>query len=186
MGQVNQAYDMTQTGDPISCSALELSDAMLLRQCEVDVYRASGPGGQKRNKTESAVRLRHQPTGISAVAEESRSQHENKARALRRLRKAIALGVRRDVSLDDYRPSDLLASCITKASKLHVGQKDARYLPAVRELLDVLWACGMQVSTAAARIGVSTANLSSLLRDDPTLWRKVCELRSAAGLPPLK
>lgn len=186
MGQVNQAYDMVQAGDPTSCDVLDLTDAMLLRQCEVDVYRASGPGGQKRNKTESAVRLRHQPTGISVVAEESRSQHENKAKALRRLRKAIALGVRREVAIDGYRPSELLASCITKAAKLHVGRKDARYLPAVRELLDVLWACGMQVSTAAARVGVSTANLSGLLRDDPAVWRRVCELRTAAGLPPLK
>jgi hypothetical protein len=173
-------------GQMMTQDVLQLSDAMLLRQCEVDVYRASGPGGQKRNKIESAVRLRHQPTGISVVAEESRSQHENKARALRRLRKAIALGVRREVSVSDYRPSELLASCITKSSKLHVGRKDARYLGAVREMLDLLWACGMQVSTAAARIGVTTANLSRLLRDDPAVWRRVCELRTAAGLSALK
>lgn len=42
---------------------LSLTDAELLRQCNVDTYRASGPGGQHRNKTESAVRLRHTPTG---------------------------------------------------------------------------------------------------------------------------
>ena len=63
-----------------------LSDAQLLAQCEVDTYRASGPGGQKRNKTSSAVRLRHLPSRMLVIAEESRSQHENKARALRRTR----------------------------------------------------------------------------------------------------
>src|SRR5204862_463400 len=65
----------------------DLTDDQLLAQCAVDTYRASGPGGQKRNKTSSAVRLRHHPTGLLVIAEESRSQHENKARALRRLRR---------------------------------------------------------------------------------------------------
>src|SRR5437899_10680650 len=65
-----------------------LTDAALLAQCEVDTYRASGPGGQKRNKTSSAVRLRHTPTGLITIAEGSRSQHENTANALTRLRHA--------------------------------------------------------------------------------------------------
>src|SRR5256885_11179660 len=71
-----------------------LTDAQLLAQCEVDTYRASGPGGQKRNKTSSAVRLRHPPSGLLVIAEESRSQHENKAKALRRLRPALYLDLR--------------------------------------------------------------------------------------------
>src|SRR6186997_1344544 len=66
----------------------------LLAQCEVDTYRASGPGGQKRNKTSSAVRLRHVPTGLIVIAEESRSQHENKAKALQRIRQALFLKLR--------------------------------------------------------------------------------------------
>ncbi len=111
---------------------------LLLAQCLVDVYRASGPGGQKRNKIESAVRLRHQPTGISAKAEERRSQHENKARALKRLRRNIALHVRRRVHLESYAPSELLAGCISASGKLCVGRRDQRYHAAVWEILDVL------------------------------------------------
>ena len=72
----------------------KLTDVQLLDQCAVDTYRASGPGGQKRNKTSSAVRLRHPPSGLMVIAEESRSQHENKARALRRLRQALYLKLR--------------------------------------------------------------------------------------------
>ncbi|MCA9856909.1 MAG: peptide chain release factor-like protein, partial [Dehalococcoidia bacterium] len=83
---------------------LGLSDDDLLAQCEVDRFRASGPGGQKRNKTDSAVRLRHRPTGLESVAVESRSQHENRARALRRLRLTIALASREAVDLDGYEP----------------------------------------------------------------------------------
>src|SRR5579862_2785507 len=73
-----------------------LSDERLLAQCAVDTYRASGPGGQKRNKTSSAVRLRHPPSGLMVIAEESRSQHENRARALRRLRQALYLKIREE------------------------------------------------------------------------------------------
>src|SRR3954452_23454261 len=71
-----------------------LTDAQLLAQCAVDTYRASGPGGQKRNKTSSAVRIRHSPTGLIVIAEESRSQHENKAKAIKRLRRALYLELR--------------------------------------------------------------------------------------------
>src|ERR1700730_8226351 len=74
-----------------------LPDYQLLAQCEVDTYRASGPGGQKRNKTSSAVRLRHPPSGLLVIAEESRSQHENKAKALRRLRKGLYLDLREPI-----------------------------------------------------------------------------------------
>src|SRR5262249_35756225 len=74
-----------------------LSDDRLLSQCEVDTYRASGPGGQKRNKTSSAVRLRHPPSGLIVIAEESRSQHENRARALKRLRQALYLKLREEL-----------------------------------------------------------------------------------------
>src|SRR2546421_11678197 len=77
-----------------------LSDAELLRQCAVDTYRTSGPGGQKRNKTSSAVRLRHLPSGLMVIAEESRSQHENRLRALKRLRQALYLKLREDLPAD--------------------------------------------------------------------------------------
>ena len=66
------------------------SDEQLLAECDVETFRAGGPGGQHQNKTESAVRLTHRPTGIVVTARESRSQHRNRARALARLRAALA------------------------------------------------------------------------------------------------
>lgn len=96
----NGREDAPTTSAAFSASEyLSLSDHELLRQCRVDVYRASGPGGQHRNKTDSAVRITHEPTRTVAIANESRSQHSNKAQALRRLRQKIALNV--VVVLDD-------------------------------------------------------------------------------------
>ena len=64
---------------------LDLTEDMLLRDCHFETFRGPGPGGQKRNKTSNAVRLVHAPTGITVLAGESRSQAENKLRAVKRL-----------------------------------------------------------------------------------------------------
>jgi protein subunit release factor A len=61
----------------------------------VTTFKSSGPGGQKKNKTESAVRIKHLPTGIIVVATESRSQLQNRERALERLRQRLAVRSRR-------------------------------------------------------------------------------------------
>src|SRR5437588_3322758 len=99
-----------------------LTDAQLLAQCEVDTYRASGPGGQKRNKTSSAVRLRHPPSGLIVIAEESRSQHENRVRALNRLRHAFYLKLREPLP-GAGQPGNLPAiqACRTSAGRIDVG-----------------------------------------------------------------
>src|SRR5438477_5854412 len=95
-----------------------LTEDQLLRQCEVDTYRASGPGGQKRNKTSSAVRLRHLPSGLIVIAEESRSQHENKAKAQRRLRQALFLTIREHVDLASVKNAAELVAAKTGAGRL--------------------------------------------------------------------
>ena len=58
---------------------------VLEQEVEVETYRASGPGGQHRNVTDSAVRLLHRPSGVRVSATESRSQHQNREQAFQRL-----------------------------------------------------------------------------------------------------
>ncbi|KAL9277139.1 hypothetical protein ACSQ67_025306 [Phaseolus vulgaris] len=62
-----------------------------MRPCEMDTFKFSGPGGQHRNKCESAVLLKNLPTRIIARSSEDRSQHKNRTSALNRLRSLIAL-----------------------------------------------------------------------------------------------
>ncbi len=164
---------------------LALDDKALLNQCEVDTYRSSGPGGQKRNKTDSAVRLRHLPTGLIVIAPESRSQHENRARAVRRMRIAFALFVRVQIEADSFTPGPILAECIRKG-KLRVGKRDLRYGPVVAEVLDLIAACEVQVSTAAARLGITTAGLVSFIQNDPKLADRVNQMRTQKGLKRLR
>ena len=162
----------------------QLEDSGLLAQCDVDTYRASGPGGQKRNKTESAVRLRHKPTGLIVIAEESRSQAENRSRALRRLRKALALRLRRPVEGEGV--PEAVSACIDKKGRLSVGQRDARYLRAAGVVLDVLNLTRGSVSEAAARLSITTGNLSSFLTDDEDVFVEANRIRSGHGLKALR
>src|SRR6516164_3836278 len=168
----------------------DLSDAQLLAQCEVDTYRASGPGGQKRNKTSSAVRVRHLPSGLIVIAEESRSQHENRARALRRLRQAFYLKVRDELPAEALAPEALkerddYRDACTPDGRLDLGRKDPRFWPAAGVALDVLQAVGARVSEAAAALGVSTGNLIDFLRTDPKVWEQANILRIKFGYKPL-
>ena len=164
------------------------TDDSLIAQCEVDRYRASGPGGQHRNKTESAVRLRHRATGVSAIGEDSRSQLENKLHAVRRLRSAISLDVREPVVLDDYAPSSRLAAFVA-AGTAPLGARTrvtGEYWAAYAELLDLLVAGALEIAATAQRLGISTGALSKLILHDEQVGRAVNDLRRARSMRPLR
>lgn len=164
------------------------TDDALIAQCEVDRYRASGPGGQHRNKTESAVRLRHKLTGVTAIGEDSRSQSENKLHAVRRLRSAIALEVREPVALETYAPSPRLAAFVA-AGTAPLGAKTkltGEYWQSIAELLDLIVANQLEIGTSAQRLGITTGALSKLLLHDEAVGRVLNDLRRAKGMRPLR
>ncbi|HPD31057.1 MAG TPA: peptide chain release factor-like protein [Phycisphaerae bacterium] len=161
-------------------SWLDLSDSQLLAQCEVDCYRASGPGGQKRNKTSSAVRLRHGPTSLIVTAAESRSQHENKARALRRLREAIAMTQRNPLRPGDP-PPDFFLSALSRDPGLRVNRKNPDYYHIVQYVLDMFSACAGSTADTARSLGISAGHLIRFLKNDDTLWEHANRLRRKFG-----
>ena len=75
--------------DDIADYRLPDSEDALLAECDFQAFRATGPGGQSVNTTDSAVRLRHRPTGIVVTCRRQRSQHLNKLDCLKRLRHRI-------------------------------------------------------------------------------------------------
>jgi protein subunit release factor B len=62
---------------------------ILKRQVTIETYRSRGPGGQRKNKTETAVRLKHLPSGMTVIATEHRSQAQNRQLAFERLRERL-------------------------------------------------------------------------------------------------
>ncbi len=165
---------------------LSLDDDALLAQCEFDRFQTSGPGGQKRNRTASAVRLRHRPSGLVANASESRSQHENRARALQRLRRVLAFGLREQSASGDYRPPPELQAALTAKGRFVLGRRDARFVPAVAALFDLLEERKWRVSDAARALGVPTAQLTRFLTQDSHVLRAANVRRRALELSPLR
>jgi hypothetical protein len=172
---------------------LAADDAELLNQCHVDIYKASGPGGQHRNKVSSAVRLRHEPTGIMAHANDSRSQHDNKKLAIRRLRMNIACQIRNPADPEAKVAPAVVADCLHKPKKktgkagrvLQIGRKDRRFWQVGAWLLDLLEACRGRVGQAAANLGITTGNLVGVLKSDRHLLAAAQELRKRHDQKPL-
>ena len=162
-----------------------VSDDELLARCEVDLYRASGPGGQKRNKTSSAVRLRHLPSGLRVIAEESRSQHDNKAKALKRMRRALWLELRETPPEGDLAHHPFVDAARDKSGSVWVGVKDPRYLFLAALLLDAFELCGGRMAETAARFELGSAALGDLLRCDEDAWKEACRIRQKHGLKAL-
>jgi hypothetical protein len=162
----------------------QLEEDKLLRECRVETYRASGPGGQKRNKTSSAVRITHLPTRVVATAADSRSQHDNRKRALERLRLHLALEVRREFDGATELP-EWWNEVIDSSGRLHLGRRAALFVPLMAFVFDVLEANGASLADTARQLQTNTGNLVELLADDPHVWAALQRLRQVHGHPTL-
>ncbi len=169
----------------ISSHPVYLSDAELQAQCRVDRYRASGPGGQNRNKLETAIRLTHVPTGTVVTGTERRSQAENLSAALSRMRMALAINIRSPAFLIRD-PSPLWVSRRSPDGHIPVNAQHADLPFLIAEALDYLAAGGWQVAPAAARLGVSSSQLLKLVQKDLHAFGRVNQERAKLGLGTLR
>jgi hypothetical protein len=164
---------------PASLSADEL-----LRQCSVTTGRVGGPGGQRRNKVETAIEIRHDPTGITAAASERRSVHENRPVAIRRLRLALALAVRIGVPPGDIRSELWKSRC--RNGRIACNPTHQDYPTLLAEALDVIDAASYDSSRAALRLECTPTQLHNLIRDHLPAWTRLNKERADRGMHTLK
>lgn len=134
---------------------LMLDDAALSRIVKLEFTRGSGNGGQKRNKTSTAVRVVLEEYGVSAADCSERSQHRNRAAALKKLRMALALQERRPP---------------LPPPRVRCAMESPDYPLFAARLLDAVEAAGGDYRLAAAEWGISPSALLRTLERDPALW----------------
>jgi len=161
---------------------LVLDDGQLLKQCRVDTYIASGPGGQHRNRTYSAVRLTHVTTGVTVTGEERRSQHENKQKALGRLRMALALQVRSA----HFALHESVQAVFAAAGPVRVNPSNPIYPQVCAAVLDAFFACRGSLSAAAELLQLSTGQLAKAVGRDGDLLTAANRVRNQFNLKPIK
>jgi protein subunit release factor A len=117
MSEIPEGYRLPET------------DEALLGECDVQVFRGTGPGGQSVNTTDSAVRLVHRPTGIVVVCRRERSQLRNKHECIRRLRAKIVEAMRPRAPRVKTRPSKAAVARRLEAKTRISAKKRARRKP---------------------------------------------------------
>jgi len=162
-----------------------LDDPTLRGQCRETFGRSSGPGGQHRNKVDTAVRLTHLPTGIEVTAAERRSQAQNRSAARHRLRIKLAVTLRTAVRREHYRPSALWLQR-KQGTKLPVNPANRDFPALLAEAMDVVAARNFDVAGAAGMLGITMSQLVKLVGREHKALAWVNEGRISLGLPVLK
>ncbi len=162
-----------------------LTEECLLKDVVLDFGRSSGPGGQHRNRKATACTATHIPSDISGEATERRRQSENRKMAISRLRRTLAILLRRPIDIDSYTPTELWESR-RQGDRLPINPKHGDYSAILAETLDVLLACDFDMSNASEVLQVSKTQLLKIVSSDKVAFTWLNEQRKERGLKPLQ
>ena len=162
---------------------LQLEEEQLKKACSITRTRRGGPGGQHRNKVETAIVITHNDSGVSAQAGEQRSQHANLTTAIARLKVNLAIGVRSDPLPTATSP---LWQSRVKNRRIAASLHHTDYPLILAEAFDALASNENDIVATAAFLGLTTSQLIKFFKANPQAFDQVQRTRSANGLRPLK
>ena len=168
------------SGTPLHPACLPLAE--LQKDCHFETTRRSGPGGQHRNKVETAVVVTHRPTGVRAEASERRSQGENRRVAYHRLRIQLAMRIRSKPSPDGKARWEPWR----RGSRISINPANEGFPCLLADLLDRLDLAEQDLTSVASQLDVTTSQLVKFLKLEPLAFAGLNEARRNAGQHPYK
>ncbi len=163
----------------------------LLAQSRLSFSRASGPGGQNRNKVETSVQIEYLPAGILASASERRTQNENRKVAVQRLRCKLAVELRptEESLAAEHSAETKLVSEVWKKycrdGRVDIAKSNVDWPSILAEVIGVLFRYEWNISNAATKLGTSASQLVKLLKKHPPAFMLLNQERKSRGQRPL-
>ena len=172
------------------------SEVQLLAQCKLTFSRASGPGGQNRNKVETSVQIEYLPAGIIAAASECRTQNENRKIAVQRLRCKLAVELRPDLATIELDASSAVPAKELICSKtwqqycrngrIDISESNSDWPTILAEIIGLLSVCDWSIGQVATILGTTSSQLVKLLKKHSPAFVLLNRERKARSQRPLE